>query len=240
VPGDEIKDIIASFENHKDEYINKSSKEEYEIYKQNLKVIYQAYDMLNGDQNYYQKSTKRAKYMAENIKWISDFEGEDSKIMVWAHNLHVSKAIDHSSIGDNDTDNIKEMGSNLYDIYKDELYIVGFQFNEGTVTAVDESINTGKEEARIPKKCTLNAAKEESIPYYLSKVKPIYFLDFKSSEKNEYIKEIMSSSQICRYVDANFNGDDQSYTNDILDECYDGLIFIDKTSNSEPNYQVTH
>ena len=52
-------------------------------------------------------------------------------------------------------------------------------------------------------------------------------------------KEIMSSSQICRYVDANFNGDDQSYKNDILDKCYDGLIFIDKTSNSEPNYQVT-
>ncbi|MFD3156869.1 erythromycin esterase family protein [Haloimpatiens sp. FM7330] len=227
--GNEVKKIMCMFEKNKNEYISKSSKEEYELYKQNLKIIDEAYDFFKGNQSNSQMQTKRDKYMAENIKWILNFEGQDTKIMVWAHNWHVSKVADNiNNIGEN----VKRMGSNLYDMYKDKLYVIGFQFSEGTVTAVDKSINRGEESVML-KKCTLHAAKKGSIPYILSKVDPLFFIDFKSVNTNKYVKEFISTPKTCRYVDANFNGEDESYETNILDQCYDGLIYIDKISNSE-------
>jgi erythromycin esterase len=229
--GDKIKEIITTFEKNKDEYISKSSKEEYEMYKQNLNIIYQAYDMLNGKQSNFQMETKRDKYMAENVKWILDFEGKDAKIMLWAHNTHVSKELENR---DNPDYNVKRMGSNLYDMYKDKLYIIGFQFSEGTATAVDKSINKGKETS-IPKKCTLPAAKEGSVPYVLSKVNPLFFIDFKTAGENKYIEDFISTPQSCRNFGAVFSGEYKSYETDILNQCYDGLIYVDKTNSSEPN-----
>ncbi|AWI05087.1 erythromycin esterase family protein [Clostridium drakei] len=232
LPGDKVKEIINIMGKNKNNYINKSSKEDYEIYKQNLNIIYQAYDMLHGKQSDAEMENKRDKYMAENVKWILDFEGQDAKIMLWAHNTHVDKQEDNLNNGDY---NVKRMGSNLYDMYKDKLYVIGFQFNEGSAIAVDKT-----SQPNVLKKCTLKTAKKESAPYMLSKVSPLFFIDFKTVAENKYIKNFISSPQSCRDFGANFNGDDKSYVNTTLNESYDGLIYIDKTTHSEPNYLISN
>lgn len=234
LPINKIKEIMNTFEKNKDEYIKKSSKEQYEMYKQNLKVIYQFYDMLGIKQSDFEKETKRDSYMAQNVKWILDHEGEASKMMIWAHNVHVSKGIDNLN-GLNpeyQEGNVKRMGSNLYDMYKDKMYVIGFEFNKGDFRANVTNKENGQ---TINGKCTLQAAKEGSVAYTFSKVNPLFFIDFKTCEENKYVKNILSASQPCHNIGAAFSGEDMSFKSEVLDIRYDGLMFVDTTNAAEPN-----
>ncbi|OAA93293.1 erythromycin esterase family protein [Clostridium coskatii] len=234
LPIDGIKQIKNIFEKNKDEYIKKSSKEQYELYMQNLNVICEFYDMFGTGGSDFQKETKRDKYMAENVKWILDHEGEDSKIMLWAHNLHVSKGIDKfgSSNSDYPEGNVKRMGSNLYDMYGSKMYVIGFEFNKGDLIANYTNKENGQ---TVNGKCTLKAAKENSAAYIFSKVNPIFFIDFNTCKKNKYAKNILSKPQYCHDIGAVFPGENKSFESEILDLRYDGLIFADTTSSVEPN-----
>ncbi|MBU3183374.1 erythromycin esterase family protein [Clostridium estertheticum] len=229
-----VKEIINTFEKNKDEYIKKSSKEQYELCVQNLKVIYELYDMLSTKQSDFQMETKRDKYMAENVKWILDYEGESSKIMIWAHNVHVSKGIDNfnDSNPEYSEGNVKRMGSNLYDMYKDKMYVIGFEFNKGDFRA---NFTNKKNGQTVNGKCTLQAAKEESAAYIFSKVNPLFFIDFKTCADDKYAKSILSTSQNCHDIGAGFSGEAMSFKSEILNIRYDGLIFINTTNSAKPN-----
>lgn len=234
LPIDKIKDIVNRFEKNKDEYIKKSSKEQYELYKENLNIICEFYDTFGNKKNDYEGETKRDKYMAENIKWILDSETPDSKMMVWAHNLHVSKAIGNTSnlTPEYREGNVKRMGSNLYDIYKDKMYVIGFEFGKGSFIANFTNKRNGQKENG---KCTLGTVKSGSAAYIFSKVDPLFFIDFKACEKNKYAKNVLSTIQNCHDIGAGFWGENDSYKSEILDVRYDGLIFVDNTNSAEPN-----
>jgi hypothetical protein len=68
---------------------------------------------------------------AENIKWILDQEGDDAKIITWAHNYHVGNSLRK---GD------ELMGFHLRKWYGEQLKIFGFFFNQGGFRALDEEI----------------------------------------------------------------------------------------------------
>lgn len=234
LPIGKIKEIINTFEKNKDEYIKKSSKEQYEVCMQNLKILCQFYDMLGTKQSDFQMETKRDRYMAENVKWILDHEGEDSKIMLWAHNVHVAKGTDNFN-GSNPEyaeGNVKRMGSNLYDMYKDKMYVIGFEFNKGDFRANFTNKENGK---TVNGKCTLQAAKEGSAAYIFSKVNPLFFIDFKNCEKDSYAKSTLSNPIACHSIGAVFSGEAVSFKPEVLDIRYDGLIFVDTTNAAEPN-----
>lgn len=234
LPIDSIKEIINVSEKKEDEYIKKSSKGQYEMYKQNLKIICEFYDMLGTKQSDFQRETKRDKYMAENIKWILDYEGENSKIMIWAHNVHVAKGNDNFNglNAEYEEGNVERMGSNLYDMYKDKMYVIGFEFNKGDFSAVVSNKENGQKEV---KKCTLPSAKEGSVANIFSKVNPLFFIDFETCNKDKYALDILSTSQGCHNIGANFTGEDGSFKQEVLNVRYDGLIFVDTTNSAEPN-----
>lgn len=233
LPIDKIKDIIDHFEKNKDEYIKKSSKEQYELYKENLNIICEFYDTFGNKKNNYEGETKRDKYMAENIKWILDNETPDSKMMIWAHNLHVAKGIENTNklTTEYQQGNVKRMGSNLYDIYKDKMYVIGFEFGKGSFIANFKNKKNGQ---MANGKCTLKSVKSDSAAYIFSKVDSLFFIDFKSCEKNKYAKNFLSTPQNCHYVGAGFSSENDSYRSEILDVRYDGLIFVNNTNSAEP------
>lgn len=234
LPIDKIKDIVNRFEKNKDEYIKKSSKEQYELYKENLNIICEFYDTFGDKQNNYEGETKRDKYMAENIKWILDNETPESKIMIWAHNLHVAKGIENTNnlTPEYPEGNVKRMGSNLHDIYKDKMYVIGFEFGKGSFIA---SFTNKKNGQMANGKCTLKSVKSDSAAYIFSKVDSLFFIDFKTCEENKYAKNILSTPQSYHEIGATFSGENDSYKSEILDVRYDGLIFVDTTNNAEPN-----
>src|SRR5207245_3552970 len=68
----------------------------------------------------------RDRSMAENVKWILDNEGPGSKIMLWAHNGHVSTL----PLGAGEP-----MGMSLRRRYGTEMVVCGFSFDHGSFQA---------------------------------------------------------------------------------------------------------
>jgi erythromycin esterase len=73
-----------------------------------------------------QKQQSRDESMAINIQWIINHMPTGTKIILWAHNGHVSKR----------ESNFLPMGAYLNKIYSKDMVVMGFGFNKGNYTAV--------------------------------------------------------------------------------------------------------
>jgi erythromycin esterase len=69
-----------------------------------------------------QAQAQRDVFMAQNVAWLHDQAASPTKIVVWAHNLHIA----------NDAGN---MGSLLRKWYKQDYLAIGTSFYQGTFTA---------------------------------------------------------------------------------------------------------
>ncbi|MBX2842735.1 MAG: erythromycin esterase family protein [Flammeovirgaceae bacterium] len=132
---------------------------------------------------------KRDEYMAENLKWILDFEGKDKKVMVWTHNGHISK-----SGG--------QMGGFLNYQFKDELYSIGFDFSSGAFNSKKWSENENGEIEEF----TLPAFDQGYFSDVLGKLNKNYlFLDFNTSMQSPAVYDWLSQTQVIHGVGASFD-----------------------------------
>ncbi len=82
--------------------------------------------------DYYKGNNSRDLQMARNLKWLSTVKFPAEKIIVWAHNYHISK------YGGNYSNNFLNLANTMgTEFTKDTLqnkntYIIGFTSNEGT------------------------------------------------------------------------------------------------------------
>ncbi|MCP5107557.1 MAG: erythromycin esterase family protein [bacterium] len=119
-------EVIAN----KELLIASSSPYDYEINKRLVTNLLQCvtvkyhYSRGNSGINY------RDIYMAENTLWIADLFGQDTKITLWAHNIHLSRDESYSSMG-------LHLDEALNDLYR----VIGFGFSKGTITAVGYDAN---------------------------------------------------------------------------------------------------
>ena len=111
----QVYDFIAS---HKLEYESRSSEKEYAQALQGARIVVQAEAVLSstgqGNRDY---------FMAENARWLLDQAGPGGKMVLWAHNSHVS-------IRD------LRMGNYLRSWYGDQMVVFGFAFYRGSFNAV--------------------------------------------------------------------------------------------------------
>lgn len=114
--------VFDYLEGNKAALINDSSREEYQSILRDARVILQAEDFVYSD-----SSPKRDQYMADNVSWILDQSGPDSKIILWAHNLHIQDEIYFM------------MGKHLRDRFQEDLVVVSFSFFEGKFNAYQPS-----------------------------------------------------------------------------------------------------
>jgi erythromycin esterase len=80
----------------------------------------------------YRKQNVRDRHMAEHSLWLSEFVGENQKVVIWAHNAHVAINPDYSSEG------APSMGKFLKDRLGDGYLAVATSFSNGVFTAVTE------------------------------------------------------------------------------------------------------
>ncbi|MFP5287346.1 MAG: erythromycin esterase family protein [Thermoanaerobaculia bacterium] len=97
---------------------------------QNARVLVQALEQIGGGQT-------RDESMAENVEWILDHAPAGSKIVLWAHNAHVSKAPGW-------------MGRFLEERYGDDMVVLGFAFGSGRYNAIQIGAGLGAHEAHPP------------------------------------------------------------------------------------------
>lgn len=177
-------------------------KESRKRFLQNVEIIKQKIQV--------ESSVMRDKFMAENIDWIKQ-NYNPSKVIVSAHNFHVSK------------ENPLSMGYHLNQKYHNDYVNFGFAFYEGNYTAsIDKKIGT----------FTSQTAPIGSLEYNLNSLNiPYFILDLKSikNDNNELGKWLMRKIQF-RKTGSGTKNDEFRKTN--VTDSFDYLIFINKSSHS--------
>lgn len=224
-----IKKVMSVFENKKESYVSASSLKEYELAKQHAKqaelFILQNH---NDGVNY---SYERDYGQAKNVRWTLDFEGEESKIITWAHNIHINNA----SKPENEDPNhptARWQGHYLKKWYQDDVKIVGFFYNKGAFSGLDEGMPS-----QGYKSFPVGDAKEGSLEHMMVQANlNNAFLDLSKLPENGPIYDWFNRPIPTRYSWAFYNEtrpDDYYWPHHMIHD-FDALIFLNETTGTIP------
>ncbi|MFI5458651.1 MAG: erythromycin esterase family protein [Isosphaerales bacterium] len=178
---------------------------------QNARVAAQAAGMMVG--SFSGGSAHRDRCMADNVDWILAQASPGSKIVLWAHNGHVSK----TGMGST------SMGSHLAKRHGKDYVVLGFAAYKGRYTAIGQGTGLGTHEAP--------PAQSGSIEYYThASGLPRMIIDLRRASKDN-----SSSAWLTRPLDHRSIGamaHNMSYPSVLPDE-YDALIAFDDTTASK-------
>jgi erythromycin esterase len=221
-----IEKLRNIFGINKKEFIEKTSKDEFEIVSQCLEIISQRieYDikMRASDVLGAQKLVENA--IANNVKWILDYESKlgNDKIALWADNLQVNKS----------NGQYESMGEHLKNSFNEKYYSIAFEFYNGTFMAYPCD-SKGNIVGEI-KKFTLGKSIEDSISGIFEKTEiPLSFMDFKSASQEKNIKKWLSVVQKIHSSEVYDGIEEHLYRFEIPMKSYDGLIFVKESSASK-------
>lgn len=205
---------------------NLAGAKSYALLKQHITVIQQALNQytqfLKGTSAGFET---RDKNMAANVQWIESTEGLGSKIMVWVHNGHIN--LQPSNYFSNDVA-INVLGTNLRKVYGSKFYSIGFLFNQGSFSAVN---NDGQNQV-----FTVKPLSSAYLAQAMSSLNvPIFFYDLAQSSLKPKISQVFDKEHDMYFVGAGYTGkeSDAVYSLNFSKE-YDGLIFIEKTNAYKP------
>lgn len=190
----------------RDVYLQTIPREQVDWAIQNARLVVQTAEDLAG-------ITSRDQSMAANVEWILDHAPAGSKIVLWAHNVHVSRKPGW-------------MGEFLAERYGDDMYVLGFAFGEGRYNAL--GANPG------PQLMSHQALPPipGSLESFLSTAGiPRYILDLRHLDEEEApwiwfgkprnFRLLGSTSDRCPYLPG------------VAADEYDGLIWLDPTNPSQ-------
>lgn len=201
----QLMPVVSRFETNKDKYIEKSSVGAYGIARQFLRVMEQALKILQGG--------NRDEYLAENVKWWINHEAPGARIMIWAHNGHIT-------FGETD-----RLGYFLKKDFRDDYYAIGFDFHTGSVLVHEGSGYFAK---------PLNPGLPGSFGAEFTKCDiSIFFVDFQQCATNKSLKEYVSVPRLHRFIGAGFEREEDAYQKVSLPLHYNALIFVDKTNAAD-------
>lgn len=112
-------EVLAHLEGREDSYLEHAPAEQVAWAVQCARLVYQSYRGNTGGEH-------RDISMAENVRWILEQAPPETRIVLWAHNGHVSR------VG-------QFMGGVLDEWYGDEMVVVGFTCAEGEYTAAENN-----------------------------------------------------------------------------------------------------
>jgi erythromycin esterase len=186
--------VLHYLEEHRDGYLVSRPTEDVEWAIQNARIVLQA-----GDRG----PTSRDRYMAQNIGWILDHHPPGTKMVLWAHNGHVSRQLER-------------MGGHLAREYGDDLVVAGFAFGEGEYRAVGAS-GLGNHAAMTP---PIGSYEH----YFRSAGIPRFILDLREVNEEDWLatpREFRSIGSMAL---------DYGFSVMPLIEMFDVLIYFDQTS----------
>lgn len=175
---------------------------------QSMRVAIQYHLMITGDQS-------RDQSMAENTVWLHRRLGPESRIVLWAHNFHVS-----TQPG--------AQGWYLRSNYGDTMVILGFSHESGTFTGVRQrgSSYFGLDQM------VLDAVRPLSYEHHLSTAAaPRYFLDLRNREVGAAGTAWLSNPRLFRTIGCCYNPDSPSgyWNRHPVAEWFDVLIHYEIT-----------
>ena len=205
------KDLLLKIKAHVDSLSSNSAR----LVSRALTNVLDSVKYYELDFNDYAKANNvRDKFMAENVKWISDFErskGNDL-LLISGHNGHLAKSGKF----------YEPMGSHLKEIFGEKYFIIGTDFYKGIVN-INEIGPDNKRSNHV-------FVSADPLAYSARKFKGKYYLDFtkvQDGETSEFInKEInMGSlgegySPLMKFIPTSYR------VEEIPKDLYDAMIFV--------------
>jgi erythromycin esterase len=219
-----LKSLLGLFDQHERDYIASSSEREWAVARHNLEIVRQAEELYSSRSSSLRNvsSSIRDCYMAENVKWILDHEPSGTRIMLWAHNGHVSTSP-------------SAMGSVLRKMYGQDMVVCGFSFYRGSFQAVSE-LN------RELRDFTVGAAPPDTLDSALADTGfPIFVIDLRDAPSRGVVREWLATPRRTRSIGSVYNPlfpASTSYFVPIAWDTFDVIFFVNQTTPARKNPPV--
>ena len=205
------------FIDNKKEFINKTSKSDYNLIYHHIEVLGQFVMTIN--QNVEQrKHDLRDLYMAENIEWIINNK-QNTKALFWAHNAHIGDWVSNG--------NVNVAGYHLRKWYGNAYYNIATDFGTGKFLAFPHNANdigwnlsTFSFDTIHPKTFT-NCLKKQG--------NPNTFLDLRNAKKNKKLKYYLEEPLTIMYGAGSQEWGTETETVDI-GKAFDAIIYINEVT----------
>lgn len=215
----QIEDLNNYLTANKDAFINRSSSADFERIMQYIRIMRQwiianTPDSMHPSQPTY---SARSTYMAENLVFLIDHGRLGEKVVAWAHNGHVS---------------LGNWGQVLRTQYGNGYYSFGFEFNQGSFYTRTFLPNMDLGDL---KEVTLPPAITGSLAWYLIQTGiGNLILNLRAPSGNPVIHQWLRTPRRVRNVVWGYS-EDSTYSDEVdLSKKYDGLIFIERTTATQP------
>ncbi len=155
---------------------------------------------------------KRDPVMAQNVALLLEEAGPESKMVLWAHNAHISNRNGW-------------MGRYLKAKWGDMAYLLGFEFDRGVFTSRMATIHS----------YAIGAASPEYYAHALARLGiPVLYLDFQVLSRSPVLRtwlETPQSSHEFQELHAIYRLNPEWHTlHDSWAQLYDGMIFIEEST----------
>ncbi|AXT61893.1 erythromycin esterase family protein [Aquimarina sp. AD10] len=206
--------------------VRNTSNQEYAKTIRDLKKIIQGVE--SNDRKFQKKVDFdiRDEYMAQTTLEVLHKEKLGSKMVLWAHNGHISK-----NSGAYINGYLKSLGSVLKRDLGDAYYAVGFSTYQGSFQARNYSPKEKKYAGAVSFK--ISPAEVESLDWYFNQSKKdIFFLNFNPYPNSNAVQTFLNTKHKTNSAGANWTFE-YSYSPTRRVEpgkSYDGMIFIKETS----------
>lgn len=215
-----VAEILKRFEKKKASYIRRSSGQEWSMARQNARIVGWAEEM---GRRYPVSGVIRDRSMAENVKWILENEGSGAKIVLWAHNYHVSA--EGWGAG--------PMCSHLRQTFGEQMAVFGFSFSQGSFQAREFPLASG----RGLRPFTVGPPPDGSLDATLALAgQPLYALDLRTLPKSGPVADWFLAPHASRSIGAFYNEaeSDSFLQPTAAAKNYDAILFVEKTTAARP------
>jgi erythromycin esterase len=210
------RQLLAAFDEGKDAYSRQTGERAFSIARQHAKILLQGVEMLAADPPYPDQIWIRDRSMAENVEWILEHEGPESKIVLWAHNGHVA-------------DDPQWMGSHLRRRFGTDMVIFGFAFNRGEFQAIEWG--TGLRVFEV------GAMPEGSLDAQLAAAGlQIAAADLRTLPDSGRVARWFAEPRLTRSIGAGYSEQMASafLTAAAAPQLYDAILFVEQTTAARP------
>jgi erythromycin esterase len=226
-----ISNILRFLEEHKREFLSNESDSEWSIIHQHAVVVAQYIESkMNASGFINLDPAVRDKSMAGNIQWILNHEGAGTKMIIWAHNLHVATTT--------------AMGSDLRKMYGNDMFVFGFAFNRGSFQASELPVGYNQyllfPSGRGVHQFTVKPYHSEtnvSLDRMLAESGLKYAaISLHSLPKEGPVRSWFTEGQLTRNIgSAYMNSDSTRLLKISFAQAYDALLFVENTTASHLN-----
>lgn len=219
-----LDNIALHFDRQKSSYVASSSLGEWTVAR-HYAPYFRRFLLMALSATDYDFINHRDIGMAETVKWLLDTEPQGTKIMIWAHNFHISKELYPGYP-------FVFLGIHLRQMLEDDFIAVGFVFNQGKFQALDYT--NGREEYRVTKDFSIEPYPGSFGHAMASTGMPLFFVDLRDLPGEGVVHNWFAAEQTFKWINSIYECEKDIKYLLKLQSIFDAVVFIETTTRARP------